>query len=110
MNFTVSLTSSAKQDIRSAIRWIEERSRPGAERWYRRWLGVLDTLSVSAESCGLAPEDESHEETIHQVIFKTRHGLPYRALFIIREQRVHVLHVRGPGQNLMTPDEVRLPE
>jgi plasmid stabilization system protein ParE len=109
MTFSVTVTSSAKQNVRSIIRWIEERSRSGAETWYRRWLEVLKRLGESGGTFGIAPEDEDHEETIYQVIFKTRRGLPYRALFIVRGNQLYVLHVRGPGQDLMSPDEVRLP-
>jgi plasmid stabilization system protein ParE len=110
MNFSVKVTSSAKQDVRSIIEWIKQRSRSGAETWYRRWLEVLERLGESGDTFGRAPEDEDHEETINQVIFKTRRGLPYRALFIVRGGQLHVLHVRGPGQDLMSPDEVRLPK
>ena len=63
MTFTVSLTSSAKQNVRSMIRWIEERSRSGAETWYRRWLNVLNELGKSANTYDLAPENEDHDET-----------------------------------------------
>ena len=34
----------------------------------------------------------------------------YRALFIIRDDVVHVIHLRGPGQDLMRSVDVQLPE
>ena len=92
MSFSVTLTTSAKRDVRSIVGWIQQRSRTGAESWYRRWLEVLDRLSQSGDSLGVAPENEDHEETIRQVIFKTRHGLPYRAIYIVRDVSAHQHH------------------
>ena len=110
MRFTVSLTPTAKQDVRSIVKWIEQRSRTGAERWYRRWLEVIEHLKDSADRLSLAPENEDHEVNIQQILFKTRRGLPYRALFVIRESEVTVLCVRGPGQDLVSGDDLELPE
>jgi plasmid stabilization system protein ParE len=108
MKFRVSLTTSAKQNVRGILRWIQERSRSGAEAWYRRWQRVLNDLGQSADTFGAAAEDDDHDETIRQVVFKTHRGLPYRALFVVRGPNVFVLHVRGPGQDLMSPDEIDL--
>lgn len=110
MTYSVTLTTSAKRDVQSILRWIEERSRSGAETWYRRWLEVLGLLGKQGDSLGLAPENEDHDETIHQSVFKTRRGLAYRAVFIVRSDTVFVLRVRGPGQDFLRPDEVPLPE
>jgi plasmid stabilization system protein ParE len=109
MSFQVSLTDGASSDVRSILRWIEERSSAGALSWYRAWQKVLQSLRERADKFGLAPESEDHPEPIFQVVFKTRRGRPYRALFINRDRDVFVLHVRGPGQNLLDPDEIRKP-
>jgi plasmid stabilization system protein ParE len=110
MSLSVTLTTSAKQDVRSIVGWIQQRSPAGAESWYRRWLEILDRLGQWGDSMGVAPENEDHEETIRQVIFKTRHGLPYRALFFVRDNDLFVLRVRGPGQDLVLIDDLPLPE
>ncbi len=49
---------------------------------------------------GFAPENPDHEEEIRQCLFKTRHGLQYRLLYLVREDTVYILHVRGAGQDL----------
>ncbi len=59
--------------------------------------------------CGQAPESEYVVEEIRQFFFKTRRGLRYRALFSISGVKIYVLHVRGPGQELLGPDELRTP-
>lgn len=110
MKFQVSLTAAAKRNVRVNLRWIEARSRSGAEAWYRRWLQVLDELRDRADTFGPAPEDVDHAETIRQIIFNTRRGLPYRALFVVRDRDVFVLHVRGPGQDLLSADDVEFPD
>ena len=110
MPFRVSLTPRAADDLDSILDYIRERSSQGAQTWFTRWLEVYETLKVSADRQPLAPEDADHEEVIRHVVFKTRRGNPYRCLFLIRGQVVHVLHVRGYGQDLVPPDELQLPE
>ncbi|MGD9722956.1 MAG: type II toxin-antitoxin system RelE/ParE family toxin [Pirellulales bacterium] len=106
MTFRVNLTDAAKDDIRAILRWIAERSPDGAEAWYGRWLAVLESLKEGGASFGLAPESEDHSESIRQVVFRTKRGRRYRALFSVRDDQVFVLHVRGPGQRLLRPDEM----
>jgi hypothetical protein len=82
----------------------------GAETWLRRWQQVLSSLESGADGCGIAPEDEDHDIDIRQVIFKTRRGSTYRALFTIDDDCVFVMHIRGPGQDLVSPADIALPE
>ncbi|MEZ6132159.1 MAG: type II toxin-antitoxin system RelE/ParE family toxin [Planctomycetaceae bacterium] len=109
MSVPVNLTSRAKRDIQSILRYVETRSKPGADAWYRRLAEIVESIGDSPESFGLAPEDEAHEERIRQAIFKTRKGLPYRALFVQRPEAVYIIHVRGSGQDQLDVDELRLP-
>ena len=68
-----------------------------------------DVLLNKRKITRFIPEDEDHEEEIRHILFKTRRGKTYRAIFIIRTDTVFVLHVRGPGQDLIAPDELRFP-
>ena len=63
-----------------------------------RWLRVLN--------CELAPEDEFVDEEIRQAFFQTRRGQRYRVLFTVIDNEVRVLHIRGPHQRLLRPDEL----
>lgn len=110
MSFRVFVTSGAAEDVRDILRWLDERSAAGAETWFLRWQGVLGSLADQAMQYGEAPESREHQEAIRQLVFKTRRGRPYRALFVVRNRDVYILHVRGPGQNLLKPDEVRSPD
>ena len=110
MTFSVWVTAGAQSDVRLILHWLSERSPAGADAWYHRWLETLDQLQRRADSAGLAPESEDHPEAIRQVLFKTRRGRNYRALFVIRDRDVFVLHVRGPGQDYLRPEEIRSPD
>ena len=107
MSFDVSLTDGAMSDIRGILQWIGSRSRTGAETWYRSWRNVLQAIRDRADQFGVAPESDDHPELIRHALFKTRRGRSYRALFIIRDRNVFVLHIRGPGQDLLRSDEIQ---
>ena len=83
---------------------------PTGPTWFRRWNQVLADLSKNASSCRLAPENDDHDDEIRNLVFNTRRGKKYRALFVIRENVVFVTNVRGPGQDLVAPDELKLPD
>ena len=105
MKFHVVLTRRAKYDLDDILTWIERRSQQGAQTWARRWKKIVDQLSTGADACVLAPESAHHDTEIRQIIFKTRRGLPYRALFHIGGDLVSVITIRGPGQDFFEYDE-----
>ena len=105
----VQLTSRAQHDVDEIVQWLHNRSPQGASSWYRRWKEILTQLKASADKSALAPESADHDEAIRHVMFRTRRGKSYRALFVVRRHDVWILHVRGPGQDFMAPDEIHLP-
>ena len=110
MTYRAGLTYRAERDLDHILAWLAERSPDGAAAWHRRWQEVIDELCRTADRCQLAPENDDHDEEIRHVIFKTRQGRKYRALFVIRGELVLVVHVRGPGQDVVPPDEMQLDE
>lgn len=106
MSYRVRVTKAAEADIENISRWLAERSQVATDTWLERCRDALNSLANRAEICGLAPESKGHQEPIRQLIFKTKRGHRYRALFAIREGNVVVLHVRGPGQPLLKRDEL----
>lgn len=101
MRFSLSITQQAKQDAQVIYNWIAERAPRGADRWYEAFHHALDRLESDAHRHALAPESKFFTNEIRQLLFKTRKGLPYRILYSIADQAVVVLHVRGPGQELV---------
>ena len=98
MKYSVVVLPAAENDLNRILLWLNERSPSGAVTWLFRWEEVVRTLADDPDRCGLAPESEQHPIAIHQVIFRTRKGNPYRALFAVKEEAVFVLHIRGMGQ------------
>ena len=110
MSTEVELSFRAEKDLDDILAWIASRSPQGARMWLARWKEVCRLLSERPETCLLAPENSDHEEDIRQIVFKTRSGRKYRALFVIRGNRVFITNLRGPGQDLVPPDELAVPE
>jgi len=54
----------------------------------------------------LAVESDYVDFEVREVLFKTRRGLVYRALYTIRGDEVFVLHVRGPGQDFLSAEQL----
>ena len=108
MTYVVTVTGPAEDDIRATVAYIATRSPAGAKAWREAFDGCLERLRTLPEAAGLAPEHTLFTEPIRQAIFKTRSGRPYRALFVIRGQVVHVLRVRCPGQDLLGLAEMPL--
>ncbi len=109
MTYHVELTFQAEKDIDHILDWLRRRSPQGAASWYRCWQQVLVDISKNASNTRLAPENDDHDEQIRNLVFKTRRGRPYRTLFVIRENVVFITNVRGPGQDLVPPDELNPP-
>lgn len=106
MKYKVVVLRQAKKEIAEIGQWIAERSVEGALRWLDRAERAIESLETHPESHGLAPEDELVVHEIRQMLFATPKGRTYRAVFTISGNEVHVLHVRGPGQQLLRADEL----
>jgi len=109
MTYHIETTGQAKADRDHCYDYIAERSLDGALRWLEAYETVVESVLENPHR-GFAPENPDHEEEIRQRLFKTRHGLQYRLLFLIRGDTIYILHVRGPGQDLMARDELNRPE
>ena len=101
------LLPRAETDVDAILTYLGERSLQGAEAWCKAWENILEDLRNRPQSFSLASESALYDEEIRQALFKTRRGRIYRALFACSKNTVHVLHVRGPGQDLLPPDEIR---
>jgi plasmid stabilization system protein ParE len=94
--FRVRIEAEAKDNLRQHYQNLRSRN-PGSaysDRWYLGIREVIRGLATSARECGLAYEDRFFAETIRQRLFD-----PYKILFVIREDRVHVLHIRHQAQD-----------
>ena len=110
MIYVVETTDSAELEFEEQYAYIARRSPQGAKSWAMAFRTALKQLEKNPASRPLAPESEQHAESIYQLPFKTRWGNLYRALFIIRENHVYVIHIRGQGQDVKTQGEIQFPE
>jgi plasmid stabilization system protein ParE len=106
--FPVLIMPRAERDIDSIFSWLLERSANGARNWLNALDGALDRMSSSPNSLAMAAEASSVSPDLKQCLFKTRQGRTYRAVFIVEDDTVVVLRVRGPGQPPLQPDELDL--
>lgn len=106
MKFHVRTLRRANSDCDRILTYIAERSRAGAVAWARAYDAALVRLEQAADALPLAAEDDHVDFEVREVLFKTRRGGIYRALFTIRGDEVLVLHVRGPGQDFLSPEEL----
>jgi plasmid stabilization system protein ParE len=106
MTFTVEFSDEAEKNARDIRDWIAKRSPAGALRWLDALDRASDRLRESAESFALAPESDAFAEDFRQLPFHTARGNTYRLLYIIRGTTVHVVSVRGAGQDLLKPEDI----
>lgn len=110
MSYTVTYLDSASNDLAELQSYISQYSIAGAWSWLQAIDLAIEQLKNNPLANSLAPEDKDHEAEIRQFFFKTRKGRTYRGLFTIVDQTVYILHLRGPGQDLLPQDELSLPD
>ncbi len=110
MTLRVRVSSRAERDADTIFDWLAERSLDGAAHWYERYLATLHSLPDRAEECPTAPEADHLGLDLRQALFQTLKGRVYRSLFIIRESIIHIVSVRGAGQDLVSADDLEIPE
>ena len=106
-NYHVQYSRRANQDVAQFCEWLQRRSPRGAVRWLDALEQTLTRLGESPLSFGLADESDLFPEPIRQIFFRTRHGNTYRALYVVRDDTVTLVCIRGPGQRPVTPDELK---
>jgi plasmid stabilization system protein ParE len=106
MTFKVRLLTRAQGDADQIYLWLRQRSPQGAASWYAALLRKIDDLAVTPMACSFAPEARPLDIQLRQAFFKTRRGRTYRLLFVIVQNEVRIMRVRGPGQRPITRSEV----
>ena len=110
MSFEVVFTDEASVQTMKIQDWIAERSVQGAIAWQTALQLAVGKLHERGSGFSLSVESSQFSEPLYQVLFKTRRGLTYRGLFVVRDQTVFVVSVRGYGEDLVSPSDVVLPD
>lgn len=90
--------AKADRDVRSIFAWLWSRSPKGAERWLAAFESAMENLTEDPASLALIPENVRTSHELRHVLFKTRRGRIYRAIFTIVGEEVRILRVRRPAQ------------
>lgn len=98
MSYTVRILTNAWSDADRIFDWLVARSSTGATRWYSAFLDAASDLAVTPLRHGVAPESDELGYVVRNRFFKTRRGRMYRILFIVVDDEVRILRIRGPGQ------------
>jgi plasmid stabilization system protein ParE len=106
MRYTVRTLPRAEFDAQQIYEWIRERSPDGARSWWLAFEHACETLERDPNSYALAPEAEVTGRELRQMLFKTRRGRYYRALYVVIDDEVRIVRVRGPGQPDLMADEL----
>ena len=93
MSFSIRELPKAQSDVRAIFLWLRDRSPIGAESWLVAYDSMLKRLEYHASACARAPEARACERDIRQTFFRTKHGQPYRALFLVEDQKIGRAHV-----------------
>jgi plasmid stabilization system protein ParE len=106
MSYHVRILARARQDFEDYIARIAERSPQGAGRWAAAFEAALARLEENPFLSPVASESEDIGEEVGNILFRTRAGRTYRALFVVVDDEVRILRIRGSGTPPVTRDDV----
>ena len=98
MTYDVRVLRRAWQDLDDITTHIAERSPEGAARLLRRFDDAMEQLEKNPFIAPIASESTELGDDVRYIMFRTKSGRKYRAMFVIVGDEVRVLRVRGPGQ------------
>ena len=87
MNYSVKILPRAEIDLAEMYAYIALRSPDGAEQWLEAFEAVIERLEANPFLYVLAKEDCHFDFELRQIVFKTRHGRAYRAVYRVDEKR-----------------------
>ncbi|MGD9720568.1 MAG: type II toxin-antitoxin system RelE/ParE family toxin [Pirellulales bacterium] len=106
MTFIVRELPKARSDKRRIVEWLIERSLQGAAAWLDAYDQMVERLKTQADALPVAHESRELDLEVRQILFKTRGGRVYRAVYYVEAKNVYILRVRGPGQADIIPGDL----
>jgi plasmid stabilization system protein ParE len=94
--------------VQHIFEYIADRSPEGALRWWNAFQKAARKIIENSERYGYAPENSLSHFDLRQFLFKTRRGRTYRGIFVVVDDQIRILRVRGPGQAPLEEDEMPL--
>lgn len=106
MTYQVRILRRALQDLDDILAFVARRSPEGAERLLARFDEATAKLAENPFVAPISPESEALGEEVRHLMFRTRAGRKYRALFVVVGDEVRILRVRGSGQPPVRPGDI----
>lgn len=106
MTYRIRILPRAEADVDHIFTWLWDREPAGALRWYAAFEHAAGALPANPRGYSRAPEAELADPELRQFFFKTPRGRTYRRVFVIADDEIRILRVRGPGQRRLQPDEL----
>lgn len=107
MTYVSRLLSDAHLDFAGIVEWLGSKSSDGANRWIDAFDAALIAIAQNPLQQRLAPEEEILKRDVREFFFSTKRGRRYRIVFTVVGNEVRILRVRGPGQELLTLDDLQ---
>jgi plasmid stabilization system protein ParE len=102
MDYRIEYSPEADQKADQAYEYIARSSPYQAAKWYSGLLKTIASLGRNPEHCGLAPESNTLNRPIRQLLYGKRQH-KYRILFEIRGDIVYGLHIRHGARDWWQP-------
>jgi plasmid stabilization system protein ParE len=103
--YRVILTPEAENDLRTAYRYIRRNAPRAAREWMRQARQSIKKLRNYPERCPLAPESDSFDVPIRQLLFGKGNRGTYRILFVVIGKTIYILHMRHGSMLPVEPEE-----
>jgi len=102
VKYRVIIQPPASAEMEAAFQWIAERAPASAVKWFNGLEAAIQTLENFPARCPLAEESKAFNVEIRQLLYGKRVGA-YRILFTIRQDAVHILHIRHGRRQRLRP-------
>ena len=99
MSRRVIYQSIAASELVAILEYIDQRSTIGAINWLDEYEKIIARIAENPEQFPVAHESRDLSLEVRHAIVRTRFGLPYRVVFVERENEIVILSLRGPGQS-----------
>lgn len=100
MAYRLAISRQADSDADAVYAWMAKDSASRAAKWYRGLLDAIETLRESALRHGFAPERETLQIDLRQMLYGKRRNI-FRILYTIDDDTIVVLHIRHAARRLL---------
>ncbi len=106
MRYRIYIEPPALADVDAIYLWLRKTSVRAADAWLDGIGDALDAIARMPASYAIAPEATAFRMDIREMHYGKSPQV-YRAFFVVRKQKIHVLHIRHAAQQPLTAGELQ---